>query len=185
MRARESEASGGLTMPEFMFRNLSVKLYPPEGDNDPRSCTDRTSQPVPIECAWHTKIFPACQNTCFDGTYTYPMACDPTSTSPVWCGVGTNLQCGFASTQQGFVDPELGLISPADFDARGQLVQLKSNLQNRMAAVDAQLNEVEKAAKPTSVEQIDDLKSQLLAAVTELDEQRARLEGGGQAPARG
>jgi hypothetical protein len=34
------------------------------------------------------------------------------------------------------------------------------------------------------VEQIDDLKSQLLAAVAELDEQRAQMEGG-QPPASG
>lgn len=172
-------------MPEFMFRNLSVKFYPVDGDNDPGSCTDQTSQWVQIECTWHSMIFPACHNTCFDGTYTLPIACDPTSASPVWCGVGSNVQCGFASQDQRFVNPELGLVLPADFDPREQLVQLKSSLQRHMAAVDARLNEVEKAAKPTSVEQIDDLKSRLLAAVAELDEQRAHLEGRGQAPAGG
>ena len=61
---------------------------------------------------------------------------------------------------------------------------LKVSLQRKVDAVDARIAEVANAAKPRSVEQIDDLKSQLLAAVAELDEQRAQMEGG-QPPASG
>ena len=74
------------------------------------------------------------------------------------------------------------MVLPANADVREELATLKADLQRKMAAVEARQQEVENAAKPTSVEQIDDLKSQLLAAVAELDDQRRRLEGGGQAP---
>ena len=77
------------------------------------------------------------------------------------------------------------VVLPARGDVRDELATLKNDLQRKIAAVDARMQEVENAAKPTSVEQIDDLKSQLLAAVAELDEQRAQLEGGGEAPPAG
>ena len=84
-----------------------------------------------------------------------------------------------------YVDPLTNVVIPAGADIRAELASLKADLQRRMAAVDARQQEAENAAKPTSVEQIDDLKSQLLAAVAELDEQRAQMEGGGQMPGSG
>jgi hypothetical protein len=154
-------------MPEFMFRNLSVKVYPFEGGNR-LACQDWTTQV--INCGPCTQ-FPAtyvqvCPNLCTQ-TPSIPIYCDPQSAGPF------------------NVDTHTVTVSPTSGNELEELAVLKDHLQKSMAAVDARQVELQNAARPTSVEQIDDLKSQLLAAVAELDEQRAQLEGGGQAPAAG
>ena len=184
-------------MPEFMFRNLSVKLYPAG-----QACGPGTSQQVafrsPIECC----------DCSTPAVLSYgPAFCDPTSQIQR-CGSGSMFFCDYPSNSptnrqpncdlpsyyfaceaptipKSYVDPLTNVVIPAGADIRAELASLKADLQRKMAAVDARQQEVENAAKPTSVEQIDDLKSQLLAAMAELDEQRARMEGGGQAPASG
>ena len=57
------------------------------------------------------------------------------------------------------------------------LAVLKQQLQEALVEVEAQESALEAASKPKSVEEIDELKKQLLAAVEELDEQRAAFEG--------
>jgi hypothetical protein len=176
-------------MPEFMFRNLSVKLYP-AGEASPAGASQHAAFNLVLGC------------------------CDcstPGSYIPVFCGPDSRIQqCGQASTwfcdgasnpgsnmincinptyicpglsnNKSFVDPQTIVVIPPGLDVRAELAGLKADLERKMAAVDARQREVENAAKPASVAQIDDLKSQLLAAVAELDDQRARMEGGGQAP---
>ena len=178
-------------MPEFMFRNLSVKLYPAAGETG-QACGDGTSQPA----VFHNNPYLAATR-CYDGC-----SIQAGSLRTVFCGPDSNIQyCAQASgilcdapslpacdpvcdpaTTRAYVDPQTKVVLPANADVREELATLKADLQRKMAAVEARQQEVENAAKPTSVEQIDDLKSQLLAAVAELDDQRGRLEGGGQAP---
>jgi hypothetical protein len=168
-------------MPEFMFRNLSVKLYPAEG-HDVSNCTDRTTlvgcSPCTQQC---TATWVGCYHSCFAPTVL--VFCGPDSSTPPYCNGATN-PCN-NSQMPAYVDPESRVIIPPGTDAREELQLLKSTLEKSMTAVNARLEEIEKAAKPTSVEQIDALKSGLLAAVDELDQQRAQLEGGGQPPAQG
>jgi hypothetical protein len=162
----------GVAVPEFMFRNLSVKLFPAEGDAL-QVCQDRTTQVV--DCSpWQTACgctnlctgtF-ACQQLC-SATPSRMIACDPTTRSGDWLG------------------PHTEIVLPADADPRQELALLKDSLQKTMAVVEAKQADLERAAKPTSVEQIDELKTQLLSAVAELDEQRARMAGGGPAAAEG
>ena len=179
-------------MPEFMFRNLSVKLYPAAGATG-QVCGSGASQPAVF------RINPfAAATRCYDGCSVQAgslvtVYCDPSSKIQ-YCVQGTGIFCDAPSLPPcdnypgcdpptlGYVDPAGQVVLPARGDVRSELATLKADLQRKMAAVEARQQEVENAAKPTSVEQIDDLKSQLLAAVAELDDQRTRLEGGGQAP---
>jgi hypothetical protein len=132
------------------------------------------------------------KNTCWN-TPSIPVICGDLYTTNSYridntqgfCDGSTNPRCGSGSQWGAYVDPETGVVILPGADIREELALLKANLQKHMAAVDAKLDEVEKAAKPTSVEQIDALKSQLLAAVAELDQQRTQMEGGGQAQAQG
>ena len=159
-------------MSEFMFRNLSVRLYPAGGDV--RFCQDRFTQPVdptifncPQACTMNPSIVQVCP--------------DP-STRESYCVAVTNRFCD-ATSQVAQIDFLTNIILPANADIRAELGALRADLERKMAAVDARQREYEDAAKPKSVEQIDALKAQMLAAVAELDEQRAQLEGDGQAPA--
>lgn len=182
-------------MPEFMFRNLSVKLFLTAGETG-QACRGGTSQPA----AFHFKPVVAATR-CYDGCSfqagtLITVFCDPSSQIQ-YCAGGTQNFCNAPSLPPcdnypgcdpptlGFVDNAMQVVLPARGDVRDELATLKNDLQRKIAAVDARMQEVENAAKPTSVEQIDDLKSQLLAAVAELDEQRAQLEGGGEAPPAG
>ena len=54
---------------------------------------------------------------------------------------------------------------------------LKEQLQQALARVEAQEQELADAAKPQTVEEVDQLKSQRLGAVAELDQRRSELEG--------
>lgn len=180
-------------MPEYMFRNLSVKVYPADRDIQ-WACVDRTTQLVQIDCSpfqtacgctqYCTGTYQQCHNhTCFDpGSPTVAIPCDQRS-HLLWCDPTSAHPCGPDSRMGSFVDDLTNVIIPPGTDIRQELAQLKGTLQRKMAAVDARQRDFENAAKPRSVEQIDELKSQLLAAVAELDEQRAQMEGGGQAPA--
>jgi hypothetical protein len=169
---------GGLTMPEFMFRNLSVKLDP-----------DVTDTGIDPGCGIFEPFtdIAVCHQTCF-----YPnkpptlFACSPVGTTMTnLCGPVSSTVCEPGTQPGGFVDPDTRIVLPAGADIQQELQVLKSKLQTHMAAVDAKLAEVQRAAKPTSVEQIDALKSHLLDAVAELDQQRTQLEGSSPTPAQG
>jgi hypothetical protein len=174
---------GGLTMPDFMFRNLSVKLYPAVSGTAgfgvgqpayPPGCS-----PFQTQCgctAYLTWTGMGCLATCH--------ATITDLTGQLMCNPPTFV-CAPDSKVGAYVDPESRVVIPPGADPREELELLKSTLQRSMSAVDARLAEVKKAAQPTSVGQIDALKSHLLAAVDELDQQRAQLEDGGQAPSQG
>lgn len=166
-------------MPEFMFRNLSVKLNPAGGNPQPRS-RDRTNF-YPDCTPWFTYV--QCVMACSDNP-SVPQICGSPDTTDGYCVDNTQGECDLASRAGGFIDDRTNVIIPPGTDIGAELSRLKVSLQRKVDAVDARIAEVANAAKPRSVEQIDDLKSQLLAAVAELDEQRAQMEGG-QPPASG
>jgi hypothetical protein len=150
-------------MPEFMFRNLSVKLFPAEDDRT--ACADATTvvdcSPFQTQCGCTnlcTGTF-SCRQLC-SATPSQMIACDPTSRSP---------------TIQG---PHTELVFRADAaSSREELAALKRDLRAQLADVEAMEQSLEDAGKPSTVDEIDGLKEQLLAAVAELDEHRARLTG--------
>jgi hypothetical protein len=166
-------------MPEFMFRNLSVKLNPAGGNPQLRS-RDRTNF-YPDCTPWFTYF--ECVLAC-SGSPSIGQACAGPDTTDAYCVDNTQAPCDLASRAGGFIDDVTNVIIPPGTDIGTELSRLKVSLQSKMDAVDARIAEVGNAARPRSVEQIDDLKSQLLAAVAELDEQRAQMEGG-QPPASG
>jgi hypothetical protein len=165
---------GQLAVSEFMFRNLSVKLSPAPA-NVPGDGA------VPVQDAHHCS---PCTHLC---TATVVACCGCSayqSITIVWDtkSPGT-FYCDYTSN---VCDPGYGFdtnFPGTGTDGLQQLAQLRSHLQRSMAVVDARQQEAENAARPKSVEEIDNLKSQLLAAVTELDEQRAQMTGGQPAPA--
>jgi hypothetical protein len=152
-------------MTEFMFRNLSVKLFPANDE----ACADATTQPECTPCT-HLITGPheSCDHTCF-GAPSIPIAVGPVCDGP--------------PTFVNHVDSTTNLISPVSGDIRFELTRLKGDLRRQLAAVAVQEQELLAAARPTTVEQIDMLKAQLLATVAELDEQRAQLTGDAPAPA--
>lgn len=150
-------------MSEFMFRNLSIKLFPVEGE-EPGACADRTTC-VP------------CTHLC---TGTIPV-CDQACTQVPSIPIAVGPECRGPGTSPEFIDTHGHLILPAG-DARTELLALKENLQRRLALVEVGEQRLAAAAKPTSVEEIDRLKAHLLDAVAELDEQRARMQAGEPAP---
>jgi hypothetical protein len=156
-------------MSEFVFKNLSVKLFPAEGEARPlegdcidcsRECTNAftcgpctdiptcAAHPATAECEDPVPGHP-CDRGCAPGT----IPCDDfTNIVPIKADVGDILARVAARKEQ--VRQYLGEIEAGEW-------QLRARVQ------------------PRSVEEIDLLRSQLLAAVAELDEQRAELEGGG------
>jgi hypothetical protein len=158
-------------MPEFMFRNLSVKLFPAE--DEARVCRDRTTQVV--DCSPFLTAC-GCTNLC-TGTYHCQQACSATPSHKIACDP--------TSRSGDLVTMHTEIVFSAEADPRQELAVLKDSLQKQLAVVEARQADLEKSSMPTSVEQIDELKTQLLAAVAELDEQRARMAGGGPAPAEG
>ena len=156
-------------MSEFMFRNLSVKLFPVEGEAR-RACEDQAT--LVEQCT-------PCTNLC---TGTVPPACEHQGcTREPSIPIAVGPKCDGPGTSPGYVDTVTSLILPAG-DVRTQLAVLKASLQRNLAVVEARERDLETVAKPTSIEGIDRLKAQLLDAVAELDEQRARMQGGGSAP---
>jgi hypothetical protein len=61
---------------------------------------------------------------------------------------------------------------------RGRLVARKEQVRQYLGEIEAGERYLAAGGKPGTVEEIDQLRQQLLAAVAELDEQRAQLEGG-------
>jgi hypothetical protein len=160
----------GEAMSEFMFRNLSVKLYPAEGDAR-RVCLDPST--IVNLCGMCTlQTCGICTQGC-TGTVPVVNWCQLVGTTPIVCG---------ADGPTGYQDAHTNLVIPAVGDLRADLASLKEVLRQQLAAVEVREQQVQAAAKPKSVEEIDQLKSQMQAAMAELDEQRAQLQGGTAAP---
>ena len=80
---------GRLTMPEFMFRNLSVKLYPAGGDAG-QACGAGTSQQAVF------RNFGGCWNGCSAPATYVRVFCDPDSHIQL-CGDATTFLCDWPS----------------------------------------------------------------------------------------
>ena len=123
-----------------------------------------------------TGTYTPCDHTCYNSPPTNPIYCDPTSAH----------QCDSTSQWRSHVNGITQVIIELGTDILQEIAAVRVDLQRKMAAVDAFERDVQNAAKPKSVQEIDELKSQLLATIAELDDQRARMQGGqaegGQAP---
>lgn len=171
-------------MSEFVFRNLSVKVFPAGGGRRQadRECADQSPSDMCGQCSqtptcspctlgdpctlWCTET-PTCDR-CSGVAFTGAM-CLPGTGDPFCEGVS----CGFTGPR--FGRAFLG----QQGDVRAELGALKERLRREMADVEAAERQLENAGRPRSVEEIDELRSELLAAVAELDERRAELEGDG------
>lgn len=179
-------------MSQFVFKNLTVKLMPdtPQDTPDPDcACTYYISCAFPSyncsPCSYNVSChgcslqvsvgcgrcsrFVTClgcsvaiSDVCWKGTIVCGLTRIVTITE---CG-GT-LQCGGSI----WGPIEIG-------DLRDELGQLKQQLREAMKQVELREVEIEGASKPASVEEIDQLKEQLLGAVAELDEQRKQMDKG-------
>jgi hypothetical protein len=141
-------------MSEFVFKNLSVRLHPEVG------CEQAASSPL-ILCYYDTR-----QPT--------GALCNLNASRPVRPGCLLDLSCGAWCTM-----PDTFPVPTNLWPIKVELAALKEQLRQTMAEVEATEQQVDAAGKPKSIEEIDQLKSQLLAAVAELDEQRSQMEGKG------
>lgn len=186
-------------MSEFRFKNLSVRLFPAEAQAAREECTccsyvvgcGPCTNTVTVDCG-------PCTNTvtvdCGPCTNTISVVCGPCSNAVSFnCGICSNVTCG-RCTNTATIDPGcfcsvLGaeptkVMAPFPVrrfagragDVRAELAALKTHLQQALADVEANERQMESAARPRTVEEIDQLRAQLMDAVAELDEQRAQLE---------
>src|SRR5690349_16517656 len=125
-----SARGGRLTMPEFMFRNLSVKLYPAGGNPQPRS-RDRTNF-YPDCTPWFTYV--QCVMACSDNP-SVPQICGNPDTTDGYCVHNTQAECDLASRAGGFVDDGTNVIIPPGTDIGSELSRLKVSLQQKVDAV--------------------------------------------------
>ena len=152
-------------MSEFVFRNLSVKLFPAEGEGRPLEgdCID-------------------CSRVC-----TNAFTCGPCTDTPTCANHPDTAECVDAVSDKGCApgtipcDPFTNIIPiKADMgDVRARVAARKEQVHQYLGEIEAGEWQLRARVQPSSVEEIDQLRSQLLAAVAELDEQRAELEGGG------
>jgi hypothetical protein len=176
-------------MPDFMFRNLSVKLNSADDELGRYACVDRTTQLV-LVCSPCTHLctgtYTPCDHTCYNSPPTNPIYCPDRSTTMSYCDPTSAHQCDSTSQWRSHVNALMQVIIEPGTDILQEIAAIRVDLQRKMAAVDALEQEVQNAAKPKSVQEIDELKSQLLATIAELDDQRAQMQGGqaegGQAP---
>ncbi len=197
-------------MSDFVFKNLSVKLFPAEGEaadecaccsyicqgdsqvacRDPSvvagcgaaNCTNIT----PGGCGNCTNVTPGvlCLNNCTRNAT--PVVCAwncSNMVSPVCaCSILSNPGC-ICSVLGAEPTKIMGPEGAREPDPRAGLAVMKRALRQRLTEIEEQERQLEATAKPTTVEEIDHVRSQLLAAVAELDEQRAAMEGGPSQPA--
>jgi hypothetical protein len=150
-------------MSEFVFRNLSEGGEECGLGRQPQSlmaCDPCTlGDPCTYSCT-QTPTCDRCSGVPFSGAMCLPGTGDP------FCGNVTAVHA----------NPRLWWRTG---DPRAELGVLKARLRQEFAAVEADEQRLAASAKPRSVEEVDALKVQLLAAVEELDQQRAEMEGGG------
>jgi hypothetical protein len=170
-------------MGEFVFRNLSVKLVPELEEKFGPGCP-RCSVVVSIPCGQCSQLI-SIPTGCLRCSQFVSIPCGPCSqlvTFPTDCGwcsqqiscPGGSIRCPGISCGGG---SRLDIFEEIAVNPAQDLGALKQQLQGALAEVEAQEAALASAAKPKSVEEIDELKKQLLAAVEELDEQRAAFEG--------
>jgi hypothetical protein len=180
-------------MSEFMFKNLSVKLMPAEGEAVKEQCASGpacglncSNVPSVAACTLNCSnvpSIPACTLNCsnvpsapactLNCSQAYSVDLYPwwtcNCTSPV-----TYVICGGFSNDQ--LNPRNATVDPAT-----ELAALKEQLRQVGSAIQAAEQRITPAGRPRTVEEIDQVKSRLLEAVAELDDQRAQMEGGGPA----
>ena len=191
-------------MSEFVFRNLSIKLFPAEGEAGEDECPCCTyicmgdSQLACLDPSVPRRAMRArraCRNNC-----TLPPTgggcgneCSFSPTEPE-CRTGCTYRdtigecfdiCTYIATFcEPCSTPGTYFIVPEDpgrrgaGDIRAELAVAKRRLRQRLAMVEQQEQQLEAAAKPRTIEEIERVRAQMVAAVSELDEQRARMEGG-------
>ena len=192
-------------MSDFVFRNLSVKLFPAEGEaaDDCACCSYICQGDSQVACRDPSVVVVCgaanctnvtqggCGNQCSNFA-----SCANCSNVPscVNCSNFSNPACFNCSNMPSFdcicsvLGAEPTKLLPADGgrigpDPRAGLAEMKRRLRQRLTEVEEQERQLEAAAKPKTVEEIDRVKSHLLAAVAELDEQRAGMEDGPAQPA--
>jgi len=182
-------------MGDFVFKNLSVKLLPAEGDA-PQGDADRG------ECACCSYVVGCgdtggcgCTRTVTCGECTGTPTCRGCTNSPCTqgetCGACTQgctectdnptncTDCGACSCS-GTID----IVSEPEFDVRrvgdvrSELAAHKERLRQAISQVEDEERKLETRGKPQSIEEIDQLRSHFLDAIAELDEQRGKLESG-------
>lgn len=160
-------------MSEFVFRNLSVKLFPAEGQ--PRPFEGGCEDSRVMDCD-------ACSTEC-----TNMFTCGPCTDTPTCGDHPATAECVDALTDEACARGTIPCDSftnivplKADVgDIRTRVAARKEQVRQYLGEIEAGERYLESGGKPGTVEEIEQLRSQLLAAVAELDEQRAELEGGG------
>ena len=130
-------------MSEYVFKNLSVKVFPSAEDRcDPLVDPNSVNMGPPVT---------VCPEPC---SVTGPL------TMPAFCGPESNIL---------YITPRTTPITPAG-DVQAELTALKGRLNKVLELVEERIRQPEVAA-PRS-EEVDRLRSHLLAAVEELGGQR-------------
>lgn len=145
-------------MGEFVFRNLSVKVFPVARDE--AICSDATV--TVMECT-------PCTELC-TGTFT---PCDDLCTREPSIPIAVGPVCNSPGTNPGFVDTRTNIILPAG-DAVAELASLKNSLRIAMSAVEVCEERLQSDEGFSTGEGIDRLRDELLGAVAELDNYRGR-----------
>jgi hypothetical protein len=176
-------------MGEFMFKNLSVKLLPVEGERpgDCGDCTDCTRCTAPTACGNCTNCTECTNCTICTGVTDCGRCTNCTNCSGTTdCGSCTHCTdptCGVCTCAGGTDVPIVS--EPFDVgrrggDLRAELAAHKERLRRVIARVEEEERKLEERSRPQSIEQIDELKARFVEAIAELDEQRAQLEAGGE-----
>jgi hypothetical protein len=146
-------------MTEFVFRNLSVKVFPVRSNE---FCSDKSL--TVVECT-------PCTELC---TGTVLPDCEPCTQPPESIAITVGPYCNGPGTSPGYVDTTTRLILPAD-DMVAQLATLKASLRLAMSAVEAAEAKVNSPEGLDIVAGVDRVRSELMDAVAELDEYREQL----------
>jgi hypothetical protein len=169
-------------MGDFVFKNLSVKLLPAEGEvpgDECGACTKCTDATFCANCTHCTECTDCtiCSAVTDCGNCTNCTVCSGTTdcgecthcTAPT-CGVCT---CA-ANTDVPIASEPFDVARGGDL--RSELAAHKQRLRQAIALVEEEERKLEERGKPRSIEEIDMLKAHFLEAIAELEEQRAKLE---------
>ena len=142
-------------MSEFLFKNLSVKLTPQadETDGGTEMCVDRTTN---IECG------PG--HTCGGELLSTPLV-----PNCGWCTL-----CTFQTCDDNLTNFVIQRGTPDEFLA--EVRAHKEQLQRVIGHLEERERQIESGGMPQTVEETDRLRAELVAAIEQLDEHRARLQ---------
>jgi hypothetical protein len=147
---------------QFVFRNLSVKVFPAAAAAEDRACSDESV--TVVGCT-------PCTELC-TGTY---RVCDDLCTHLESIPIVVGPYCNGPGTSPGYVDTHTNIILGAG-DPGAELASLKQSLRVAMSAVEAAEQKAQSGEGLSAVEGIDRLRSELLGAVAELDEYLGQVE---------